>query len=66
MKIWFNYYHPYQEDVKLGLDWYLHKRKEWKGFTISIILYKRCLDINIVSNYKEYNRIVNRKPRAIK
>ena len=64
MKIWFESTSNYlrgEEHVQCGVISYWHVRKEWRGFTISLFFLDRGFSFNAVNNWKEYNRIMNRK-----
>lgn len=59
MKIWFEKSYSFSDEVKIGINWSKHKRKEWKGFTIDIIFLKWWFLLHYVDNYKEYCKIIN-------
>lgn len=67
MKIWFEYcglegYMMDAPEVKFGIGWYKHsKDHKWKGFTIQLYLSPWLVSINFVSNWKEYDKRINRK-----
>lgn len=61
MKAWFDFslswlYEDFR--VYLGVTAHFHKRKEWKGFTVSFLFYKWALDFTAVTNFPEYDRVV--------
>lgn len=62
MKLWFestNNYLRDEEHVQFGCISYRHKRKEWKGFTIHLFFLDRGISLNYVSNFVEYQRVMN-------
>jgi hypothetical protein len=63
MKLFFEYGHIYREvdgDTKLGIGWYRHhKDHKWFGFTIIFYGLFRRVDVNFVSNYREYDKKIN-------
>jgi hypothetical protein len=47
--------------VKLGIGWYRHHPDHrWKGITIHIYLLRWLVSINLVDNWVEYNKKINR------
>lgn len=66
MKLWFQLTFNYlrdEENVQFGIVSYWHKRKEWKGFTISIFFLDRGISLNAVNNFKAYTEVMTRKFR---
>jgi len=63
MKILFESHPTYQDDVKIGIHWYKHKRKEWKGFTTTLVFLLRSLSITVVDNYAAYDCVINKRKK---
>ena len=65
MKIWFSHCRlsDYtEENVKFGIGWYGHHRDyKWRGFSVHLYLLYFLVTVNIVDNYKEYDKRMNHK-----
>lgn len=77
MKIWFehciNYTTTSDCPVKLGLDWYRHKKakhklfKYWNGFSITCHFFKWTITLNYVDDFEAYNARINyRRHKKVK
>jgi hypothetical protein len=49
-------------NVKLGIGWYRHhKDHKWFGLTVEFYLLFWMVNVNFVSNWKEYDKRINRR-----
>lgn len=64
MRAWFescsNYLRSDNENLHFGVVAYRHKRKEWKGFTVSVFILDGGFSFNYVNNYTAYKEVMDR------
>lgn len=65
MRIWFescsNYLKSDETHLQFGVVSYWHKRKEWRGFTVSVLFIERGFSFNYVNDFKAYTEVMNRR-----
>lgn len=69
MRIWFESCSNYlrdEEHVQCGVISYRHKRKEWKGWTVSVFFLNGGFSLNYVDNFAEYTRIMDRRYSSVR
>ncbi len=71
MKVWVNsclswIWDEEKPQFLLAIRYSKHDRKEWKGFSVYLHVWKWVFFMTVVNNSKEYERVMNRrlKPRV--